>query len=242
MGLVNIEKNKETSNTNDNAMNRLAKMNNLNNINDKFSYRETGNVDNSGMYKGRLKTEESPTIVCLTTITSLVIFFSFIALAIFLTLHFTGYKIQFFPELDTYSVDQYKNGVIQCLIMLSGLLLFACIFVKVSINISIKSRLKKKYLKKVGIYIYDVFIVLINILIYILLAVLFFILVTKISNNIISISDEGRIYGDVNLNLVDLFKWAVVVLIAIFGVLNCFKGIKINHNKNRFVLEDTFDN
>ena len=240
VGIERIDDNKNKNNTDNNAMNRLTEMNNLNNINDKFSYREAGNVDSSGMYKGRLKVEDSVLSMSLSTLVGLLIFYTIIAAIIFFTLYFTKYKVEFFPILDSYSIDQYNTGLLRAVLILFGLLIFACFFVKISINSSIKKKLRKNYLNKSGIYVYDVFICFLNILFYLVLVVFFFLLVNSVHNSIINLNEADKFLGDVNVNLIELFKWVVVVITAIFLPLNCFKGIKIIHENHKFVLEDNF--
>ena len=70
-----------------------------------------------------------------------------------------------------------------------------------------------------------------------LIAVFFFYLVDEIK----IIIQNGVYLEAVNKETVEIFKYVIVVVITIFGVLNSFNGIGIIHKKKKFVLEDYFD-
>lgn len=194
--------------------------------------------DNVGMNGDTIKSEGNLASICLSTVIEIVVVLAIILALIFVGLNISGFKFDLFTRLDEYTLADYNGAIRRSYIMLSVALVVVCFIFKVIINNAVRGRFRKKYLKKLYIYIYDGILVLINICLYLLIAFFFFYLV----NEIYDVIQISTFIEEVNKETINLFKYIVVIVITIFGVLNSFTGISIVHNKNKFVLEDFFVN
>ena len=188
--------------------------------------------DNIGMNGNTIKSEITITeaIIEISAILAILI------LLVFIGCNISNFKFTLFTKLDEYTLSTYNAAVRRSFVLLSSALVIICFVVKFVINNAIRGRFRKKYLRKINIYIYDAFITIINLTLYILIAFFFFYLVNEIN----IIIQNGNFIEEVNKETINIFKYVIVIVITIFGVLNSFSGISIIHKKNKFVLEDAF--
>ena len=123
-------------------------------------------------------------------------------------------------------------------IILGASLVILCFISKLFINGAIKKVLKKNYLSKLNTYIYDGFITIYNIFYYVVISFGYFRCINNIFDRLESLNETGKIVEGVNIELFGLFKYAVVVVIAVFITLNVLRGVSIVYKKNRFVFEE----
>lgn len=197
---------------------------------------KTNNKENNLTNEEVIKNEVSLGICIGATIGEIMIVLVIIYLLILVALNVFHFKVNIFPLLEEYSLKEYNMAIRRCFVMLSGFLIAICLVLKFVINNAIKTRFVKKYLKKLNVYLYDVFILVINTGLYIFIAWIFFKIVNDIHADILLMN----FIENVNVDTINIFKYVIVVIIAIFGVLNSFAGIGINHQRNKFVLEDYF--
>ena len=110
--------------------------------------------------------------------------------------------------------------------------------IKISINGSIKSVFKRKYLNKVNVYIYDVFSVILNIIMYSVTSSVCFYYLNMYYDRLEKWQEIGRLVKNANIEIINWFKYAVVIVVAIFIAVNSLKSISIIHSRNEFRLED----
>ena len=225
MGFLNITKGNHKANNNQVMSDYTNVSNNLYN-----------DYDNVGMNGNTIKSEVKITTICVKTVIEISVILAIIIALVFVSTNIFNYKVTLFTKLDEYTLKDYNAEVRRSFALLSGALVAICFIVKIVINNAIRGRFSKKYLKKINIYIYDGFIVLINVILYILIAAFFFYLVNEIN----IIIQNGKFIEEVNKDTINIFKYVIVIVITIFGVLNSFNGISIIHKKNKFVLEDYF--
>lgn len=225
MGFLNVTKGNKKANNNPVNQNYMNVSNNLYN-----------DYDSVGMNGNTIKSEASIIEVCLKSVVEISVILAILIALLFIGTNIFNFQFVLFTKLDEYTLSSYNSEVRRSFVFLSVALLVVCFIVKIVINNAIRGRFSKKYLRKINIYIYDGFITIINIILYILIGVFFFYLVDEIN----IIIQNGYFVEEVNKGVIDIFKYVVVVVITIFGVLNSFTGMSIIHKKNKFVLEDYF--
>ncbi len=225
MGFLNITKGDKKNYNNQASNNYMNVSNNLYN-----------DYDSVGMNGNTIKSEAKITEVCLKTVIEIGVILLVIIALLLIGSNVSNFQFALFTKLEEYTLKDYNNEIRRSFALLSGSLIVICFIVKFIINNAIRGRFRKRYLKKINIYIYDAFIVIVNIVLYILIAFFFFYLVDQIN----IIIENGNFIEEVNKDVINIFKYVIVVVITIFGVLNSFNGISIIHKKNKFVLEDYF--
>ena len=226
MALLNIEK---TSN-NQNNVGNMDSMNNMNNI----SYNPVDENDYIGVKGDTIKKETTLYSSILSTIIEAVIVLWIIGLLVFIGLNISKFKIELFTLLDSYTLEEYNAAIRRSFVMLSGSLIIMCFVIKFVINTSIRGRFRRLYLNKFNIYAYDVFVWVFNIVVYLGVGFFFFYLINEIHDTILL----QNFVDEVNKETINLLKYAVVIIITIFGMLNSFSGVSIVHKNNKFVLDD----
>lgn len=231
-GRTNIES--ETPKVNISRTNDTDSLNRLNNADKGYNY----DFGNSGKNKNkeRLKNERTILSACLFTF-----FRVFIGILVFVGLFFlvTSFlDFEFFYQQSSYTTKEFNEELRNCIILLFSSLLIVCVILKVYINSVVRACFKKKYLSKFNIYIYDVFLVLLNVISYILLAVIYFYIINGIYGDFKSWLDLGIISKEGNIEIINWFKYVVVVMISIFMSVNSFTGFSIVYKKNKFIFED----
>ena len=113
-----------------------------------------------------------------------------------------------------------------------------CLLTLILLNLVIKSRFISRYLNKINVYIYSAFAALINCGMYFTILLLYFLEVNKVTKRVRSLYENGIIVEKANPNLIEPFKYIVVVLIVIFMISNCFRIMSIVKKKNQFIFEE----
>ena len=117
-------------------------------------------------------------------------------------------------------------------------ILYTLLLIVIFINLSVKIRFRKSYLSKTNVYIYGMFICILNVLLYTLLAVVFFNIINSYNTLFVEWYGKNMIDPEASLDILGIFKYVIVVVVAVFMSLNSFRGIAIIHKKNQFIFEN----
>lgn len=216
----------------------IVEKHSLNNLNNNEDYNYDFGNNSAGMSEGKIKNERGLIGGIITTILKTIIFIVFILGIIGVTIYFTKVKIEFFPFDKTLTLNKFEDAIRDSFIYYSGLLLFSCLLVKIAINSSVKGVFKRKYMSKFNLYIYDVFMVLFNVVVYVGVGYLFFILMDMFKQDIEAWKGFITIKEYFNISIFSYYKYAIVIVVSLFMAVNSFKGVGIVHKKNKFVFND----
>lgn len=194
--------------------------------------------ESSGMSYGHLKKEVSIVKICFTTLFLVAFIIGFTYLAGYLAIKFTKFDFSIFPKMDTYNLEQYNSSLRRTFLILSGMLIGTCFIVLFVYNLVIKSRFLNNYLSKINTYIYSIYAIFINCILYFGVLFIYFFEVNKISKHLKELLETGKILEKVNINTIELFKYAIVVVTVIFMVINCFNIFNIVKDRNNFIFEE----
>lgn len=250
MGIIKIEK-ESKSNINpapavkkSNTFSGNDSLSSLNSSSDGYEYHfETERVSaSSGMAEdGGIKNEIGIVSICIRTflrsILISVIQLFFLGAIVYSLLSFTGW-IEPFKSFLSLVITKTSEGFMAYLLSFL-LLLFVCCILKGNINGTIRKKFNKYYLRKIHIYIYDVFVVFLNLVLYVGVAFFFFWYVNHYQDVFTWLY---RIHfmntSQVVLGKFSYFKYVIVILISLFMSLNSIKDIGIIHKKNQFVFDE----
>lgn len=244
MAIVKIQKELKSTVNSSNSYNKQqeilpgASLNSLNNSNDEYQF-DFGN-NSAGMSDGKLKNEIGIVRACIkTTINSIIKTTIFIGI-IYIILKYAKLNIDLscFSGKAYLTESSYWDEFLKVGLILGLSLFIMCFMIKFFINGSIKKTLKKNYLSKMNTYIYGGFVVIYNIIVYVLVSVGYFLIINNIFDKIEKLKDGGKIVEGVDIELFSLFKYGVVIIIAVFIALNILRGISIIYKKNKFVFEE----
>lgn len=244
MGIVKIEKELKSNVNRVEAKKRQqeilpgASLNSLNNSNKEYHF-DFGN-NSAGMNNGKLKNEIGIMPACIkTAISSIIKIVVFIGI-IFLVLKYAKLDIDlsWFSEKSYLTKDSFWDEFLRVGLIMGLSLLIICFITKLFINSSIKRVLKKNYLSRMNTYIYDGFIAVYNVIIYVILAFIYFININKTYKVLEKLRDSKLIVEGINIELFNLFKYGVVIVISVFIALNVLRGISIIYKNNKFVFEE----
>jgi hypothetical protein len=203
-----------------------------------YEFKQTSPIVDHGMSYGHIKKEASVLSTCLSTVLMILLIFGVTILAGFIAYKFSKFNFHIFPVRESYNLEQYNTSMKRCFLILSGMLVGTCVIVLIVVNLVIKSRFINHYLSKVGTYVYSAFAVLVNGLVFMGVIYTYFVIVNKIGTKLNKLLTTGVITENVNINTIELFKYAVVVFCVIFLVINSFNIVSIIKEKNRFVFEE----
>lgn len=208
----------------------------LNNLNNDSHY-DFGSDKVSVNDRDVIKLEEPIVKCCVNTFTKSFLKVGFVCLICYLLLKVFNVDFKIFLVQD-YSKEIFYSELRKLFIIVSIILLLVCILIKISINGSIKSVFKRKYLNKVNVYIYDVFSVILNIIMYSVTSSVCFYYLNMYYDRLEKWQEIGRLVKNANIEIINWFKYAVVIVVAIFIAVNSLKSISIIHSRNEFRLED----
>ena len=89
-----------------------------------------------------------------------------------------------------------------------------------------------------NVYVYDTFLIVLNIFVFVMIAVGFFTVFNNYSDILTNWYAKDIIDTNANLGVIEAFKYVIVVIVAIFISLNSLIGIKITYEKNKFIFEN----
>lgn len=208
----------------------------LNNLNNDSHY-DFGSDKVSVNDRDVIKLEEPIVKCCINTFTKSFLKVGIVCLICYLLLKVFNVDFKIFLVQD-YSKEIFYSELRKLFIIVSIILLLVCILIKISINGSIKSVFKRKYLNKVNVYIYDVFSVILNIIMYSVTSSVCFYYLNMYYDRLEKWQEIGRLVKNANIEIINWFKYAVVIVVAIFIAVNSLKSISIIHSRNEFRLED----
>lgn len=197
-----------------------------------------GKNSNPGIGFGNQKTERGITGIIFSTIFIVLLLIGIVAGAVFAFFKFTDYKFIFFEEKNYYSLQYFNSELGKLLLLLLALLLLICIVCVFIINFAVKGRFKNSYLSKTNVYIYDIFIGMLNVLIFSLIAYGFFIVINNYHAEFTKWVAEKMVDPEVKFDILNLYKYLIVIIVAIFIALNSLRGIAITYEKNKFMFEN----
>ena len=213
-------------------------LNSLNNSNEEYHF-EFG-TSSSGMSNGKLKNETSIVSACVKTTIS-----SFIKILIFFVIIYFSVKyfkkdvdLTWFNHSEYLIDDLFWNEFLRVGMIMGGSLLVICFMIKLFINGSIKRVFKKSYLNKVNMYIYYVYLSIVNVEFYIGVSVIYFLIINSAYDHLKNLQSDSKIVEGINIEIFEVFKYSVVVIVAIFIALNIIRGISIVYKNNKFILEE----
>mgnify|MGYP007069938291 CR=1 FL=1 len=246
MGLVELEKNGTITVDGMSTDEQVAhlgtlgddNLGSLNMVPTNFESKKMTQAVDQGMHRGHLKKETSVIKICFSTVLILLFIICFTGIASVVAYKFSKINVHIFPKLESYNLEQYNTSIKRCFLILSGLLIGICFIVLFVLNMVVKSRFINNYLSKVGVVFYSIFTVIVNCLLYLGVIGVFFFIVNKISSMLNNYMIKGIITENVNINTIELFKYAIVVVCVIFLVINSFSLIGIIKGKNQFVFEE----
>ena len=236
MGIVQISKDGPKFNPKKNeGMDKVESLDSLNISSTDYEF-DFGN-NSAGMNKGKIKIERNLLNACLTTITNTMLKVSFLGIIVFIIFRFVKIDLGIFSE-EMYNLSLFNGEVIKLACIILGTLLIVSFVFKFNVNSSVKGCFRRKYLNKKNIYIYDVFIIVFNILLYVILALLYFAIVNKFYVNVVELQKAGNIVREANLEIINLMKYGIVIIVGLFIGLNSWKCIDIVHLNNKFVFDE----
>lgn len=239
MGIINISKgNKPDVEAIRRAQEHLKEdsLNVLNNSDNEYNY--TFEKSNAGMNGGKLKIERGLIDCVIISYLGVFIKLSLLFIFTYAIIYFLDIPFELVIEKEYFTVNEFNKMLIRAGGILLGMLFLICFVVKIAINGSIKKRFRTKYLNKVNIYIYDVFVVILNVILYAFLAFCYFKVIEHINSDFVDFEKAGRLAKDISLNIFGIFKYVIVVIVSIFIALNSMRGIAIVHKRNEFVFND----
>lgn len=248
MGLIEIEKTNQKKQTPkvtySDTVYRNDTLNNLNNVGNENYVFETekeriasDNLVSHGMNGNKIQVEGKLFPMCLTTFicSTLLLFVIVTLMYIVLT---SSNSIEIFPYKSNYTAEEFNTYLKRSFIILFGIVSFMSIASMIVINNAVKARFRNNYLSKFKVYIYDIFIVIQNAILYIYEMIVMFSILNDIHYNFVTWQTSGKILGSVNIDTIEIFKYVVVIIMTIFIVINSFSSIDIIHSKNKFILEE----
>ncbi len=203
-----------------------------------YEFKQTNPIADQGMNRGHFKKEVNIIKICLTTILLITFIIGFAAIGGFIAYKFGKINIHIFPRLESYDLKQYNTSIKRCFLILSGMLIGTCFLILFVFNLVVKSRFINNYLSKIGVFIYSIFAVIVNSALFIGVIYAYFYIVDRISKLLNNYLSKGIITESVNINTIELFKYAIVVVCIIFLVLNSFSVVGIIKERNQFVFEE----
>ena len=194
--------------------------------------------ENPEMVRGHLKTERG--VVGIIFSTMLMFFLLLVGFSglIFSVFKVYDLKFELFVKKSVYTLKDFNVELLCFLLTLIILLVIISLVLVIFINFSVKVRFRKSYLSKSNVYVYDTFLIVFNIFIFSIVGVVFFYVLDGYYVEFKNWINEGLINSEVNLWLVNLFKYIIVIISAIFISLNSFKGISITHKANEFIFKN----
>lgn len=212
----------------------------LNNLNQKATYAFNFGDENKNpeMVHGRLKTERSIAGAILSTLLMVFAIGGGLVGIVFAIFKLFNLKLVLFSEKNYYSLDMFYNELGKFLLTFFVLLLLVSFVFVFLINLSVKVRFRKSYLSKTNVYVYDVFLGMLNVLIFSIIGFVFFQVLNGYYNDFKLWIDQEILDPEVNLGMINAFKYIVVIISALFMSLNSIKGISIAHKMNEFIFKN----
>lgn len=199
--------------------------------------------EDTSMYKGKLKTESTIFGICFKTI--LLTYFRFMIMCAIVVVgyllldKYDYFHLELFPFQEIYTVERFNFLNMRAMGILAIITVVISLFAMFAIRRSVKSSLKKKYLSKVNIYIYDVFIALLNVLFFVLIILSMFYLVDNMHSEFLRLVENGKIDGPVNTETIIHFKMFVVVIASAILAISSYFDIELVYKKNKFIFDDS---
>lgn len=229
-GNINTRVNNSTN------FNGYDSLSNLNGGSCGYNYDFASEHDAPGMGEGKLKNERGLLGAFFQTLVNILVSVLILCGLVYLGVRYLDTSISLFPVRDTYTAMQFNDGLKKCFLISFLVIVFMMFITMIIVNGAVKKVFRKKYLNKINIYIYDFYLVLVNIGVYVLEAFLMFQVVDDLHSDFKLWVETKKILESVNIETIMFFKYVIVVIIAIFMVLNSFSAIGIVHKKNKFVL------
>ena len=218
------------------SVDKEVSLNSLN-LNTKKTY-DFGKDKNPEMAYGKLKTERGITRTIFSTIFNVFFFIAIVVGGVFAFFKISGLSFNLFELRDYYTLQQFNSDLGKFILILLGMLMVSSFLMLIFINLSVKIRFRKSYLSKTNVYIYGMFICILNVLLYTLLAVVFFNIINSYNTLFVEWYGKNMIDPEASLDILGIFKYVIVVVVAVFMSLNSFRGIAIIHKKNQFIFEN----
>ncbi len=244
MAIVKIKKELKSNVNSSNTYNRNdvlpgVSLTSLNNSNDDYKF-DFGN-NSAGMSNGVLKNEVNVLPACVRTVIRSLIKIAIFLGIIYLILKYAKLDIDLtmFEGEGFLTQSAYDNEFLKVCLIIGCSLFVSCLMIKFFINGSVKKTFKKHYLSRFNTYIYDGFVVVYNVVIYIIVCVLYFMLINNVYDRMEVLEEAGNLVDGANIELFNLLKYGAVIIIAIFATLNALRGVSLIHKKNKFVFDET---
>jgi len=191
-----------------------------------------------GMSDGKIKTEQGLISTCLVTLLKTAIILIIISILLYVGFSLLNNNIELFPSQSNYTNNEFNEYLKRTFILLFSILIFICSIIMVIINNIVNSQFRYNYLTKINMYIFNIFMILINASLYIINSYCMFQIVDNLHEKFSLWKKAGTIIGEVNIDTINIFKYVIVSVIAIFIVINAFSICNIVHTNNKFILEE----
>jgi hypothetical protein len=159
---------------------------------------------------------------------------------IFVLLKIFDMKIVLFRKKNFYSVQIFNSKFGIFLLNLLVLLIIVSFVFIFLIDLSVKIRFRKSYLSKMNVYVYDTFLVVLNILIFYIIGLVFFLIIDAYYKEFSSWISEGMLLFGLKLDIINLFKYVIVIISAIFMILNSLGLLLLLVRRMNLNLETTY--
>ncbi len=199
--------------------------------------------EDTSQYKGKLKTESTIFGICFKSI-----LLSYLFLVILAGVIIIGYYVlqryglihfELFPYQETYTVKEFNQYNMKMMGVLALVTVIVSLFVLIAVRWSVQSGLRKKYLSKTNIYIYDVFMIILNILFFVLIIMAMFQMLDNYHEQFELLVQLGKIDGPVNTETIVHFKMFVVIISSMVLAISAYFDVDLIHRKNKFVFDDS---
>ncbi len=228
-----------TSNINNYVSNDRNYLNNITYANNEVEEK----IEDSSLYKGKLKTESTIFGICFKSVLMSYLIFVLICGVIVITYYvlkrFDIFSLQLFKGQDMYTVKEFNNNNLRTMGILAGVTVVLSLIALIAIRWSIRSGLRKKYLSKINIYIYSAFIVILNILFFVLIIMAIFHLLDNLHDQFAILVELEKIDGPVNIEAIIHFKMFIVIITSVILALSSYFDVELIYKKNKFVFDDS---
>ena len=194
--------------------------------------------DNPEMAYGKLKTERCIMGIIVST---LLMFFGIggaLIGIVYALLKVFDLKIVLFQKKEFLFDKSVWVWIRYFLLAVLALLIIVSVVFVLIINFSVKVRFRKSYLSKSNVYVYDTFLIMLNILVFTIIGFVFFLITDGYYKEFSTWIENGVLDPETNLGIIGLFKYLIVIVSALFISLNSYRGISITHKKNDFIFRN----
>lgn len=214
-------------------------MGDLNTGSEDYAYDfEADHEKDTGMDEGKIKVERDVITTCLSTFIKVVVMSCLLLVLLYLGFLYLDSKVELFPYQSSYTAIEFNEYLRRSIILMFLLLAFGCSIFMILMTNVVTKQFKRHYLTKFSVYVYDVFTSFINFVIYCVGAWCMFQVVDGLYEKFVFWEQAGTIVGSVNIETINIFKYVITSVVAVFIVINTFSIVGIVHKNNKFAFDE----